>query len=56
MVNRSALDLFPAACILKKWFSSTQGEKPRAFGLDAGRISQPPENEVIFMVKEMPIK
>ena len=56
MVNRSAPDLFPAACILKRWFSSAQGEQPRAFGLDAGRILQPLENEVIFIVKELPIK
>jgi len=55
-VNRSGPDLFPAACFLKKWFSSAQSEKPRAFGLDAGEIYQPPENEVIFMVKDLPIK
>jgi len=56
MVNRSAPDLFPAAYILKKWFSSAQGEKPRAFDLDAGEILQPIENAVILMVKELPIK
>jgi len=56
MVNRSAPDLFPAACILKRWFSSAQGEQPRAFGLDAGKILQLLENEVIFIVKELPIK
>ena len=56
MVNRSAPDLFPAAYILKKWFSSAQSEKPRAFGLDAGEIFQPIENEVIFIVKELAIK
>jgi len=56
MVNRSGPDLFPAACILKRWFSSAQSEQPCAFGLDAGRILQPLEIEVIFMVKELPIK
>jgi len=56
MVNGSAPDLFPAACILKKWFSSAQGEKPRAFGLDAGEILQHLEIEWTFMVKELPIK
>ena len=56
MVNGSAPDLIPAACILKKWFSSVQGEKPRAFGLDASKTSQLFENEMIFMVKELPIK
>ncbi|HXW21474.1 MAG TPA: hypothetical protein VEK14_01035 [Rhodomicrobium sp.] len=56
MVNRRPPDLFPAAYILKKWFSSAHKEKPLAFGLDAGEIFQPPENEVIFMVKELYIK
>ena len=56
MVNRSAPDLCPAACILKEWFSSAQSGKPRAFGLDAGEIFHPLENEVIFMVKELSIK
>jgi len=56
LVNRSAPELFPAACILKRWFSSAQGEKPRAFGWDAGEIFQSLENEVIFMVKELTIK
>jgi len=56
MVNRSVPDLFPAACILKKWFSSAQSEKPRAFGLDASEIFHSLENAVIFMVKDLPIK
>ena len=56
VVNRSAPDLSPAACILKRWFSSAHDEKPRAFDLGAGRIFQPLENEVIFMVKELLIK
>ena len=56
MVNGSAPELFPPACILKKWFSSVQSEKPRAFGLDAGKIFQLLEDEVTFIVKELPIK
>ena len=56
MVNRSAPELSPPACMLKEWFSSVHHEKPRAFGLDAGGILQPLENEVIFMVKDLPIK
>jgi len=40
----------------KKIVSSAHNEKPRAFGLDAGRIFQPLENEATFMVKELPIK
>jgi len=56
MVNRKPPHLFSAACILKKWFSSARSEKPRAFGLDAGKIFQPLENKVTFIVKELPIK
>ena len=56
MVNRRAPELFPPACILKKWFSSAHDGKPRAFGLDAGKIFQLLEDEVTFIVKELPIK
>ena len=56
MVNRSAPDLFPPACIVKKWFSSAQSEKPRAFGLDASKSSQLFENKRNFMLNKLPIK
>ena len=56
LVNGSPPELFPAAYILKKWFSSVQSEKPRAFGLDAGEIFQLLEDEVTFIVKDLSIK
>ena len=56
MVNGSAPDLFPAACMLKKPFLPPTIGSLTLLAWPAGRVLQPFENEKIFMVKKMAIK